>query len=263
MSNSKNIKTIVFFTATAFALPLLCILVMINDTGVKNSILNFILYGVEAASPSIAAIVAISAVYGRKGITEFFHINFTPKMKTITVLAPVLIAFGIMFTAKVIACVFTNTLFQINHLSVKKLIIILWAFLAEEVGWRGFLHKKLMNTVPEFAVPFILGLIWSVWHYHFFIIDSINVPIVWFVIGCIADSYLYLFLLKLSRGNILIAMLYHMSGNLFINLFGINPDMNEGSAGPYFVSVILTGIFAISLNVFIKKDSSRHFYLKN
>lgn len=263
MSNSKDIKTILFFTAIAFLLPLVCILVMIHDTGENNSILNFILYGVEAASPSMAAIAVICVLDGRKGITEFFHINFTPKMKTGTVLIPVLIAFGVMFTAKVIACVFTNTLFQINHLSITKLIIILWAFLAEEVGWRGLLHKKLRNIVPEVAVPFIVGLIWSAWHYHFFITGSINVPIVWFVTGCIADSYIYLFLLKLSRDNILIAMLYHMSGNLFLNVFSINPDMNDGSAVSYFISVIIDGLFGIGLNLFIKKDLSYKFISKN
>lgn len=248
MANSKDTRTIVSFTAIAFLLPLLCILAMMYYTYTKNPTMNFILYGVEAASPSIAAIVVIRVLEGRKGITEFFLINFNPKMKTITVLAPVLIAFVIMFTTKVIACVFTNTLFQINHLSIEKLIIILWAFLAEEVGWRAFLHKKLMKTIPEFVVPAIVGLIWSAWHYHFFIIGSINVPIVWFVAGCIADSYIYLFLLKLSRGNILIAMLYHMSANLFLNVFSINPDMNEGSVVPYVISVLMAGLFGIGLN---------------
>jgi membrane protease YdiL (CAAX protease family) len=253
MLNAKETKTIVYFTAIAFLLPLLCILVITYNMGEKNIILNFILYGVEAASPTIATVAVICILGGRKGITEFFHINFTPKMKITTVLYPIFITFGIMFTSKLIACVLTSTLFQINHLSIEKMIIILWAFLAEEVGWRGLLHKKLMNVLPEFVVPFIVGLIWSVWHYHFFIIGSINVPIFLFVTGCIADSYIYLFLLKVSRGNIVIAMLYHMCGNMFLNIFNINPDMNEGSVVPYFISVIIAGLFGIGLLMFTKK----------
>ena len=221
MLNTKHAKTIVIFGMVTFLLPLLCILVMITSTGAQNSIWYFLLYGVEAASPSIAAIAAVGITDGIKGITEFLHNCFSPKIKAAAILAPIVIACSIMAAAKAIACLWTNTLFQINPLSAKKLIIIAWAFIAEEVGWRGLLQKKLMNTLPAFIVPLLVGLLWAAWHYHFFIIGSNHAPIVWFITGCIAESYVYYFLLRLSRGNVLIAMIYHLSGNLFINLFCI------------------------------------------
>lgn len=259
MTNFKDAKTIILFLVIAFSLPLLCVLIMKYNTNAQNSIWNFILYGVEAASPSIAAIAAVGVMSGSKGIKAFLHNCFSPKIKAAAILVPVLIALGIMLAAKVITCLWMNTSFQINPLSFKKLIIIAWAFFAEEIGWRGFLQKKLTKTIPAFIVPFILGLIWSGWHYHFFIMGSMDVPIVWFVVGCIAESYVYLFLLKLSLGNIVVAMMYHLSGNLFLNLFCINPDMNAGSEVPYIVSVLLTMIFGTGLTILIKKKSSWHF----
>ncbi len=255
MLNSKDYKTIALFTAIAFLLPLLCISVLLNNTGAGNSIWYLIIFGIEAASPSIAAIAAILAFNGRKGLKDFLHTSFTPKMKAFAFLIPVLTSFGIMFAAKALSCLFMGTPFQINHLSTRKLLIITWAFFAEELGWRGFLQKKLTGPIPELLVPLILGIIWAAWHYHFYILGTNNVPTVLFTLGCIADSYVMLFLLKLSRGNVLIAMLYHLGGNLFTNLLSINPGVNGGSAVPYLIYVIITALLGIGLNVIIKKKS--------
>ena len=255
MLNSRDVKTILLFMAAAILLPYLCIWVILNYAVAQTSIWYYILFGIEAASPSIAAIAAILAFKGRKGLIEFFRTSFTPKMKTSAVFVSVLIAFSIMFAAKAISCLTTGTPFQINQLSAKKLIIIAWAFFAEELGWRGFLQKKLKGAFPEFAVPIILGLIWAAWHYHFFILGTINVPLVLFTAGCIAESYIYLFLLKLSRGNVIAAMLYHLSGNLFTSLLSINPSSNGGSVVPYLLSVVITGLLGIGLNVLTKKHA--------
>lgn len=262
MQYYKDIKTTVLFLAIAFLLPLLCIFIIINYTSSSSSVLYLILFGIEAASPSVAAITAVLILHGREGISEFFHDSFTPKLNAVSIVVPVFIIFGIMIIAKVIACIFMSTSFEINSLSAQKMLIIVWSFVSEEIGWRGFLHKRLLRVVPEFAMPVILGIIWASWHYYSFITGYTDVPIIWFVLGCIADCYIYLFLLKLSRGNVLVAMLYHFSGNLFINLFCINPDMNGGSIVSYTSSVILTGLLGIGLSIYNKKGLFRHFLSK-
>lgn len=157
-----------------------------------------------------------------------------------------------MFTAKVISCLLLKTPFELAETTSKQLIIIGWAFVAEEIGWRGFLTKKLTSSTNKYVVHLLVGLIWAFWHYHFFIIGAIDVAIPLFIVGCVVDSYLYAVLLKISGGNILIAMLFHMTSNFFINLFLINPNVNGGSSIPYAVYVIISALFVIGITMVLK-----------
>lgn len=45
------------------------------------------------------------------------------------------------------------------------------------------------------------------------LLGTIDIDIPLFIAGCVVDSYLYAALLKFSRGNILIAMIFHMTSN--------------------------------------------------
>ena len=45
----------------------------------------------------------------------------------------------------------------------------MWALVAEELGWRGYLQEKIEAHVGDVLTPLIVGIIWTVWHFHFFI----------------------------------------------------------------------------------------------
>lgn len=47
-----------------------------------------------------------------------------------------------MSTSKFISCLLLKTPFELAGITSKQLIIIEWAFVAEEIGCRGFLTKK-------------------------------------------------------------------------------------------------------------------------
>ena len=86
--------------------------------------------------------------------------------------------------------------------TIKKGLIILWALIAEELGWRGYLQEQIERRIGSSLTPLVVGLIWALWHFHFWMIDGIDVPITVFTYGAIAESYGYYMITKLSKGNI-------------------------------------------------------------
>lgn len=67
---NKNIKnSIALFLSFAFGLPLICVLLEKNVF--KSGMINFILFGIEAAAPTLASIIVISIFSGKIGIQEF------------------------------------------------------------------------------------------------------------------------------------------------------------------------------------------------
>lgn len=259
---ARNIKDlhptiqILFFVILVYLLPLGCILLMNTALG-QMDIINFILFGIEAASPTVAAVITVAFFEKKSGIKAFFHFSFSPKLKISSIFACVIIAFTIILAAKTISCLLLKVPFETANLTSKQLIIIAWAFVAEEIGWRGFLTKRLTAFVGQSLVPLFVGLIWAFWHYHFFITGTIDVAIPLFTAGCIADSYLYSALLKISRGNILTAMIFHMTSNLLINLFLINPNVNGKSSLPYAMYVIFSAVSAIVITATLNHSNRR------
>ena len=47
----------------------------------------------------------------------------------------------------------------IYSLSLKKIIIVIWALVAEELGWRGYLQEKIEAHVGDVLTPLIVGII--------------------------------------------------------------------------------------------------------
>lgn len=64
-----------------------------------------------------------------------------------------------------------------------------------------------------------------------------EVPLHSFAYGCIAESYGYFVITKISKGNIVPASLWHFSGNLFTNIYRLNPNWNAGRMEPYMIVI--------------------------
>lgn len=230
------------FFMIAFLLPLISILLqsLIHDYSIK-----FVLYGIEAASPSIAAIVILCA---DKHFKNFVTANFRTKYLARALIFPVIVVCVTMFLAKLIACMLCKNPFTLKNIPPSQFVIILWSFVAEEFGWRGYLQPFLKSRLkPIWFVPFVVGVIWCFWHYHYFLISGMQVPFLLFFASCIIESYLYDYLLNWTGGNLISAMMYHFSWNLFLHLFAINPIDNNGNLLPY---AMLTILELLSLMIF-------------
>lgn len=231
---NRTCKEMSLFLLIAFILPLISI---ISQSIIADPLIKFILYGIEAASPSIAAAVIIMI---NKKYKEFFMNMFHSEHLVMAIFLPIIISFSTMFLPKLIFCFSFKTDFTLGSISSTQFIIILWALVAEEIGWRGYLQPLLENkNISNWAVPLIIGIVWCLWHYHYFLLNTIQVPILLFLIGCIIESYIYSFLMYYTNNNLISAMTYHFSWNLAVHIFAINPVDNNGNTFPYLIMIIL------------------------
>ena len=238
MINKKNgvCSEIGLFILYAFGIPTICICIMncIEEYD-KGGLFTLILYGIEGASPALAAIFVKLQKQGVNGVKTFlvnkYKYSLSARLCVIGFCIPcIMITIGKMLTY---LTPYNNQF--IYSLSLKKIIIVMWALVAEELGWRGYLQEKIEAHVGDVLTPLIVGIIWTVWHFHFFISGSMEVPLHSFAYGCIAESYGYFVITKISKGNIVPASLWHFSGNLFTNIYRLNPNWNAGRMEPYMI----------------------------
>ena len=148
-----------------------------------------------------------------------------------------------MAGAKLIFCVVDRSAFTLGTISPAQFVEIVWALVAEEIGWRGYFEPLLRSEgLAPHLVPLLVGIIWGLWHYHYFLTGGLQVPVFCFFAGCVIESYLYSFFMQLTKQNLISAMTYHFAWNCAVHLFAINPVDNHGSRYPYIFLIILEAL---------------------
>jgi len=242
----REMRCVIRYLLIAFLLPLVSIVL---QSAIENEIAVFLLYGIQAASPSIAAIVEIK-FFEKKRFGDYFKFSIS----MIAILVPLFLACFTMLFSKSIYALYIGDKTIIAGLSTKEWIIVLWALIAEEFGWRGFLEPYLRRTTKHLILAtLITGIIWSCWHYHYFIQNSMEVPIMLFVAGAVIESFIYSYLLEITDQNLLSSMIYHFSWNLFLHLLLINPSYNNGSIVPYTCVIIFEFVIVLIMNTVKRK----------
>lgn len=251
-------KNLTLFLIITFTIPLISVYM---QGIIDNSLIQFLLYGVEAASPSIAALIII---YMSKKGKAFWIKNIKTKKISEAFILPVIIVITTMFLSKSIYFFLTENAFVTSNISIRQFIIILWTLIAEEIGWRGYLQPLLSKQMKKvWLIPLVVGAIWALWHYHYFLFTGMQVPFILFFIGCIVDSYIYNYLLVRTENNLISAMMYHFAWNLGLHLFALNPVNNNGSLLPYLILIIVEALFLIILFLQKKYYKQRKFSLSD
>jgi len=241
----KLSKEIILYLSLAFCLPLICVLLIKKVDIFKSGSLNFILYGIEAMAPTLSALSVTMLLYGRKGLSSFFLKLYTRNIRIRYIILALMIPISMYAATKFVLLLIGDSTPLLVDISSKRLIIIFWSLIAEEIGWRGFLQEKVNEKFGYIVTPLIVGVIWASWHYHFFLLGTMSVPILLLTIGCITESYGYYWITKKVNGNIIPASVWHFIGNLCIALFAIDPEYNDYSVLPYSLYIIFTTIMAV------------------
>ena len=259
MKDENIKKCIVLFLIFAFGLPFICVFLVKNFRVFQSEEMKFILYGIEAMTPTLSALIVTAILGGKEWISVFLKKCYLNNVKIQYIALALVLPFVVLLITKVTSLIFIDVTPFITSISVNKIIIVMWALVAEELGWRGFLQVKLDKRFGYLTTPIILGCIWALWHYHFFLLGTMSAPVILFILGCIAESFSYYWITKKSKGNVIPASVWHFTGNLWFNLFLINPEYNKGSIVPYLLFVIYSSLMAIGITLWgihsIKKDS--------
>lgn len=244
----SNYRSIALFLFFSFFIPLICIILLETCPVFHSGISNLILFGIEGTSPFLAVFIVLWIQGGRKKVQLELHKKYFNNLSIKYVFLAIVIPLLILTLAKLtILCMYPKESF-LHPITMKKLLIISWALIAEELGWRGFLQEKLDSILPTVLVPFTVGIIWTMWHYHFILSGSMSIPLLAFLFGCIFESYGYYAITRLSKGNIIPASLWHFTGNLFFNLYRFDPSWNHGDTTMYWITTLF---YSLSIMIFL------------
>jgi membrane protease YdiL (CAAX protease family) len=100
-------------------------------------------------------------------------------------------------------------------------VIVFVLVVGEELGWRGYAQPQLEKSYLPLIAAVILGVLWGFWHLPNFFIPGLphnEIPLPAFLLYTIGLSVLAAWLLKYTRGSVLIATLFHGSTNTFVFL---------------------------------------------
>ena len=110
------------------------------------------------------------------------------------------------------------TLWPFENISAGLAAIGLMAILGpiEEFGWRDLLQPILQRKYAPFWASLIVGFIWGIWHLPAFFLSGLpqsNWDVMPFMVGVIAISVIITPLFNVTRGGILLPMIFHFQLN--------------------------------------------------
>lgn len=89
--------------------------------------------------------------------------------------------------------------------------MVLGAF-GEEVGWRGYLHRRLDPSLHPLASSALVGVLWALWHVGLY--GNGPVYMLFLVLLMVAYSIVLYWLLEGTRFNVWVAAAFHLGINL-------------------------------------------------
>ena len=248
---TRHFKESLLFIALAYGFSGLITLVLIL-CDIEDGLLYKIMVGFATTSPSISAIFIIIIKQGfRDGlncIKKMLNFKLHFKMYAFILLLP----FAFMLMGKLLSWMLFGLLPLAWVLIPDTIATSIISPLGEEFGWRGFLTGRLTKYFSIMKVSIILGLIWAGWHYWFFLIPgefNIEIPLLLFVLSCVADTILYTYFFLKSEASVVTAILFHFAYNLSYRMIPIRTNIYLGNSLPYLVTLVielLLGIFLIS-----------------
>ena len=249
----RNLKPILEYLILVFVIPLLSVLLC---RIIKNQVISLILYSIQGASPTFAVIILVFANDRKEGLKKYLYDKYIFNLDLKTCILGFLVPFTVLTCVKIVAIISGDVYIFPSTITIHKLLIILWALVAEELGWRGYLQEKLETIIPDKNIALFTGIIWALWHYHFILSGSMDVPVVAFTFGCVFESYGYFTITKLSKNNVVPASIWHFTGNMMFNLYRFDPQWHNGNNTFYWIATVMYSANILLFVIYEKKKNS-------
>ena len=129
------------------------------------------------------------------------------------------------------------------------LVLVLGGPLNEELGWRGFMLPRLLNSASSLYAALVVGIIWAVWHLPLFWISGASqegIPAGWVLLQILALSFIFTWLHNKTGGSLIMPLFFHAALNTSGAILPVLPAQ-AGSLQPYLITVVLAVLFALFL----------------
>jgi uncharacterized protein len=216
--NPMTTKTLAPFLAITFILTwgLAALLILFYDQIVaifgEISAANP-LYILAVYSPGIAGIFLVWWHYGFKGLGRFFQRLTLWRAPRAWWLFLILGIPMIFYAGAALKGTLSDPFpFSPWYQVLPALLMALFLGPIEEFGWRGLALPLLQRKFAPFWAGLLLGIIWATWHIPAFLMSGTpqsNWSFIPFFAGVVAISVVLTPLFNVSKGSLLIAVIYH------------------------------------------------------
>jgi membrane protease YdiL (CAAX protease family) len=179
--------------------------------------------GLAQWAPGIAALLTV-VVFRKDGIKITFISKTTPALRY---LWAVLIPAGVGVLVYLIRTLLPIQSAPPPDVFNQLLLVLIWTpfgALGEEIGWRGYLNKKLDTRMRGLFSAILVGVLWTPIHFFAFI-DQGPVVIVFLTLWFISLSIVIYGLVQDTGFSVLVATVFHLSIN-YINLLFLDVYFN-------------------------------------
>jgi membrane protease YdiL (CAAX protease family) len=158
--------------------------------------------------PGIAGLFTMLAFYKRDKVRITF---FDPKMPPLRYLWAFLLPLGAVLLAYLFALVALGRPDRMS-LSVGLVASMVAGAIGEEIGWRGYLHRRIAPHMSGLLSSAIVGVLWTPFHVH--LLSGGVLFLLFFGLSNISLSAMAHATLSEYRYNVLGATLFHVAINL-------------------------------------------------
>jgi membrane protease YdiL (CAAX protease family) len=165
--------------------------------------------------PTIVAVALVALSDGRRGVGAFLRESFRWRSPLKWYLIAVAISFVIHFGSSLLALL-TGAIPAIEITAPNAtLVIIPLAALLEEIGWRGFALRRLLDQYSPFNATLIIGIPWALLHFTLFLFFEPTVSPVAEGLTVLVFAFPLTWIFVRSGRNVLVATVLHSALNAF------------------------------------------------
>jgi uncharacterized protein len=202
--------------------------------------------GLAQLGPGVAALLMV-VLFRRDAMKITFFSKETPLVRY---LLAALIPAGLGLVVFLLQSIVPMETSPVPDIYSNMLLVILWiplGALGEELGWRGYLHKKLDTRLRGLVSSVLVGLLWMPIHVTFLTQGPVFVLLLalWFI----AVSIVIYALVQDIGFSVLVATIFHLVINL-INLLVLDVLY----VTTYWVVNVIVWAIAAAIVVYLKRD---------
>jgi membrane protease YdiL (CAAX protease family) len=165
--------------------------------------------------PTVVAFALVALMEGRQGVGVFLRQTFRWRSPVIWYLVAVAIGFVIHFGSSILALL-TGRIPAIEITAPNATIAFIpIAALLEEIGWRGFALRRLLDRTSPFAATLMIGVPWALLHFALFLFFVSDVSPIAEGLTVLVFAFPLTWIFVRSACNVLVATVAHSALNAF------------------------------------------------